>query len=285
MKIGLVTDSTADISARLVEKYRLEVVPALIVLDGKSFADGIEISREEFYNRLPNLKGPATTAAPSVGSFAARYEKLLVAGAQTIFSIHAASSLSGIFNAARLAAESFGGRVRLVDSGQLSLGTGFQVLDAAEAISSGAESQEVATILASIQEGIKLVAALDSLDYLRRSGRVSWAKARVTSLLKLKPIIALAHGNVESLGAVRTTRRADAHLLAVARRCGVISRLAVLHTNAEERARNFLAALAPNLSVEPMLVNVTPVIGAHLGPNGLGFALQTSLSERIRFNQ
>ena len=273
MKTGLVTDSTADIPDDLLSKYKIEVVPAILVIDGESFTDGVDITREEFYARIPFFKNPATTAAPSVGSFIESYEKIFSAGAEKIFSIHAASSLSGIFNSARLAAESFGERVHLVDSGQLSLGVGFQVLESAEAIEKGASVEKIAEMLSTIQERIKLIAALDSLEYLHRSGRVSWTKARVARLLNLKPMIGLAYGKVENLGAVRTERQANIRLMETLREVGSIKRLAILHTNAEERARKFLADFAPSLPTKPLVANVTPVIGAHLGPNGVGFTL------------
>ncbi len=273
MKIGLVTDSIADIPANLLEEHKIEVVPAILVIDGKSYIDGIDISREEFYTRMPAFKSPATTAAPSAGEFMERYEKLFNAGAEKIFSIHAASQLSGIFNAARLAAESFGKRVQLIDSGQLSLGIGFQVLEAAEAIAKGKVFEEINQLLQNIQKRIRLSAALDTLEYLRRSGRVSWAKARMATLLSLKPLIGLASGKVENLGAVRTTRMANLRLMELLREAGNIRKLAILHTNAEERARQFLADFAPSLKREPMVINVTPAIGAHLGPKGVGFTV------------
>jgi len=273
MKIGIVTDSTADIPAALVIKYKIEVVPALLVIDGKSLIDGEGITREEFYTRMPSFKVPATTAAPSAGSFMERYEKLSNAGAEKILSIHASSKLSGIFNAARLAAESFGERVQVVDSEQLSLGCGFQVLAAAEAISRGAVIEEITRLIKGIQGQIRLIAVLDTLEYLRRSGWVSWAKARIGGVLNLKPLIELTHGRVENLGAVRTTRLANIRLLEMAHEMGTIERLAVLHTNAETRARKFLKEFNPILPEKPLLLNVTTAIGAHLGPNGVGFAV------------
>ncbi|MBT7075569.1 MAG: DegV family protein, partial [Anaerolineae bacterium] len=212
MKIGLLTDSIADIPANLLNKYKIEVVPAIIVIDGKSYIDGVDITREEFYTRMPFFKSPATTAAPSAGEFMTRYKKLFSAGAEKVFSIHAASQLSGIYNAARLAAETFGDKIKLIDSGQLSLGIGFQVLEAADFIAEGASVEKISKMLSAFQEHIKLRATLNSLEYLRRSGRVSWTKARVAELLNLKPMIGLAYGKVENLGSVRTTRLANRRL-------------------------------------------------------------------------
>jgi len=272
MKTGLVTDSVADIPEELCRAHQIEVVPITLFIEGQSYIDGETITREEFYERMPTMQTPATTAAPSVGSFIERYEKLFAAGAETIISIHAAAKLSGIFNAARLAAENFGECVHVFNSGQLSLGCGFQVLSAAESIAKDLSVEEILQDLTALQKKIKVIAVLDTLEYLRRSGRVSWAKARIGELLKLKPMIELSYGKVENLGAVRTTRVANKRVLEMLNEVGTLERLAILHTNAEERARQFLAEAAPNLASPPLLINVTPALGAHLGPNGLGFA-------------
>ena len=204
MKIGFVTDSTSDVPANLAEQYGIEVVPALININGKSYADGVGISREEFYTRLPGLKPSPTTSAPSVGSFQERYEKLLKAGADSVISIHPPNELSGIFNAARLAAQEFGPRVKVLDSGQVSLGLGFQVVLAAEAAAKGAIQNEVLALVDSIRKRVRVTALLDTIEYVRRSGRVSWAVAMIGSLLRLQPLLELRYGIVHRLGQART---------------------------------------------------------------------------------
>ncbi len=272
MKIALVTDSTADIPQDLREKHNIDVVPITLHIDGESYIDGITITREEFYRWMPTMETPAQTAAPSVGSFAERYEKLLSAGAEKVISVHVAATLSGIFNAARLAAENFGERVQVFDSGQLSMGIGFQVIVAADAIAANLPSKAVIETMTDLQKKLKLIAVLDTLEYLQRSGRVSWAKARLGSLLDLKPLIEMTYSKVVNIGAVRTTRVANKRVLEMLNDIGPLAQLAVLHTNAEERARQFLADAAPNLPEPPLIINVTPAIGTHLGPNGLGFA-------------
>src|SRR5678815_5041831 len=98
MKLGIVTDSTCDIPNYLLEQYELEVVPSILIIDGKEYADGIGISREEFYRRLPSLRSQPTTAAPSIGEFSARYESLLTRGCDQILSLHAAGTLTSILN-------------------------------------------------------------------------------------------------------------------------------------------------------------------------------------------
>jgi DegV family protein with EDD domain len=272
MRIGLVTDSTADIPADVQEQYGIEVVPALINIDGRSYEDGREISREEFYTRLPGMKPPPTTSAPSVGAFQEKYEKLLRKGVEAVISIHAANTLSGIFNGARLAAQEFGERVKVIDSGQLSLGIGFQVLAAAEGIACGAILDEILPIVDSIQQRVRVMALLESLEYIRRSGRVSWAKAMLGSLLHIQPLVEVRYGIVHRLGQARTHMQGVARLMETLNSFGPVERLAVLHTNAEAAARQLLQEVKGRVPMMPFVVNVTTAIGTHVGPNGLGFA-------------
>jgi DegV family protein with EDD domain len=271
MKIGFVTDSTSDVPADLAEKYGIEVVPALVNINGNSFADGVEITREEFYTRLPNLIPPPTTSSPSVGEFQRRYEKLFKAGADFVVSIHPPNDLSGIFNAARLAAQEFGEKVKVLDSGQLSLGLGFQVILAAEAAAQGAIIDQVLDKVDSVRRRIRLAALLDSIEYVRRSGRVSWAVAMIGSMFRLQPLIELRYGIVHRLGQARTRLQGIDRLVETINSWGPLERLAVLHTNAESAAWQLLEQMKSRVSVPPLLVNVTTAIGTHVGPNGLGF--------------
>lgn len=272
MKIGFVTDSTADLPADLAGQHGIEVVPAIVNIGNNSYSDGVDISRDEFYSRLPNLFPSPTTSSPSVGSIQERYEKLLQAGADFVISIHPPNELTGIFNAARLAAEAFGQRVKVLDSGQLSLGLGFQVMMAAEAAARGAILDEVTALVADVRQRVRLVALLDTIEYIHRSGRVSWAAAKIGGLLRLQPLIELRFGIVHRLGLARTRLEGAERLLDSLYSWGPLERLAVLHTNAESAARALLEQVKSSGIVQPLLVNVTTAIGIHVGPNGLGFA-------------
>ena len=274
MKIGIVTDSTSDIPAYLVEEHNIKVVPTILILDGKEYADGIGITREEFYTRLPSYQTPPTTAAPSIGDFATPYETLLSSGCDHIISIHAASQLTTIINVARQAAQEFPDKVTCIDSGSLSLGLGFQVLAAAEEAELGLKPALDA--IESTRKRLQVSAALDTMEYLKRSGRVPAAVAALGGLLSIKPMIELVDGEVKAIGAVRTTKQADRRILKFLLERGELQRLAILHTNAEPRARNLLNEMMSrarqSVPRDILFVNVTAVIGTHLGPNGLGFA-------------
>ena len=274
MKPGIVTDSTSDLSHYLIEQYELEVVPSILIIDGKEYADGIGISREEFYRKLPSLKTQPTTAAPSIGDFASRYNSLLTRGCDHILSIHAAGALTTIINSARQAAKDFADRITVIDSFSLSLGLGFQVLAAAEAAEMGLPAALDA--IESTRRRLHVFAALDTMENLRRSGRVPAAVAMLGSMLNIKPLIELTNGEVKAIGAVRTTSQANERMSKFLLEGGSLERLAILHTGAEPRAKEFLNVLMQKASQsvprDILMVNVTPVIGTHVGPNGLGFA-------------
>jgi DegV family protein with EDD domain len=277
MKIGFVTDSPSDLPVDLVEHYHIEVIPAILVIDGQEYVDGVELSREEYYRRLPDLRHAPTTAAPSPADFAVRYQKQLDAGCEHVISVHIAERLTSIPNFARNAARDFGGKVTVIESGSLSLGSGFQVLAAAEACEKDLDLAAALAVIRSTRERIRVGAALDTMDYLRRSGRVPAAVTAIGGLLSIKPVVELREGVVRPLSAARTTRHAAEALFDFLRTLGALERLAVLHTGAEGRAQEFTELLLKsearrNLPAEIRIVNVTSLIGTHIGPNGLGFA-------------
>jgi DegV family protein with EDD domain len=271
MITAIVTDSTSDIPDELAQSNQIHIVRNLVIIEGRNLEDGKDISRQELYERLPKMKTPPTTATASSGTYQKLYEKLFRQGASHILSIHASSLLSGIFNAANAAAQAFGQRVRVIDSEQVSLGLGFQVLAAAEAVARGASIENVLSLLEDMRRRIHLIAMLDTLEYVRRSGRVSWARARLGNLLNIKPFIELKAGRVLSLGETRTRSKGVERLKQFLQNLGGLERLAILHTNAEADARQFLANLTIELPEHPLVINVTTVIGTHVGPNGLGF--------------
>ena len=272
MNISIVTDSTSDIPEHLVREYDIQVMPNIVVIEGQSLEDGKDISREEFYQRLPTLDKLPTTATASAGSYQELYERLFQSGTDHILSIHPSVQLSGIMNAANTAAQSFGNKVRVLDSGQISFGLGVQVLAAAEAVSKGEALASVLSRWQNVKKRVRVIAMLDSMDYIRRSGRISWAKASLGSLLQIKLFVEVKDGEVQRFGEVRTRRKGFARLIELGR-SQKLERLAVLHTNSEEDGREILENLDQNLPYPPLLINITTIIGTHVGPNSLGLTL------------
>jgi DegV family protein with EDD domain len=269
MRTAVVTDSTSDIPHGLAQDHRIRVVPNIIVLDGQSIEDDQAFSRREFYQKLPAMKQLPTTATASSGTYGKVYADLFEEGFEAILSIHASSQLSGIYNAASAAAQAFPGRVKVVDSQQVSLGLGFQALAAAEAAAAGLPFDGILESLDRLRPKVRLFAMLDTMEYIRRSGRISWAQAGLGSLLQIKLFVEVRDGSVRRAGEARTRRKGLARLHEILAGLGKPERLAILHTNADDDASWLLESL--DLEFSPLIVNVTTVIGAHVGPNALGF--------------
>ncbi len=269
-KIAIVTDSTADIPENDQITFQIEVVPAILTLDGQTYMDGRDLSRMEFYSRLPSLQRPPTTAAPSIKLFEDTYERLLSSGVERIISIHLPTTLSSMLDVATQAAKSFGERVKVFDSGQVSLGMGFQAIEAASAILKGASFETVLEIVQRARENIRLIALIDTLEFLKRSGRIGWLSAGIGNLLQIKVVLELFNGVVNRLGQVRTRGKALAQLEQIAESWGVLDRMAVAHSAISEEAENFAEKIRHLCRTQPLVIDVTTAIGAHIGPRALG---------------
>lgn len=275
MSIAVVTDSTADISPDLASQYDIQVIPAILMVNGQTYEDGPGISRDELYAMLPTTKDPPTTAAPAISAFQRVYEMLLKQGIQQIISIHVSSTLSSMYNNAVVAAKSVGKHVHVIDSRQVTLGMGFQVLAAAQAARAGMALDEILGVIDDVRRRVHLVAMLDTLEYAYRSGRVSWARTSLTSFFQIKPFVGVVDGDVVRLGETRTRRKGIERLYKMLANLGPLEYLAALHTNAEADAVDVVKHFKSVVADDPLIVNVTSLIGVHVGPNGLGFVAVT----------
>jgi DegV family protein with EDD domain len=264
--IRVVADSNCDLPPELVARYDILIIPSLLNMGDQTYLDGVEISRDEFYRRLPQLNPLPTTAAPASGVFEATFRRC---GSDPVVCITLASAFSAIYNAARLGAEPLGEQVTLVDSQQASMGMGWQVLAAAEAAQAGAPLPEVLACIESVQRRLRLYTALDTVDYLRRGGRASLVSALVSGLLQIKPVLEVRAGQVATIAKVRTLAKARDELIARVEALGPLARLAVLHTAFEAGARELAERLAPRSAEPPLIAEVTAVIGTHIGPGAL----------------
>ncbi len=276
MTIAVVTDSTADISPEIAQENSIRVIPAILVVNGQSMEDGNEISRDELYSQLPTMKVSPTTAAPSLGTFQQAYRFLLKKGASQVISIHVSSKLSSMYSTAVMAARSIGKQVQVIDSRQVTLGMGYQVLGAAQAARAGLDLYEIQKVVADIRSRVHLVAMLDTLLYAYRSGRISWARSNLSALFQIKPFVGLQDGEVVRMGEARTRQKGIERLCKLLADLGSLEHLAVLHTNAEADAIQIMERFKSGVQNNPLIVNVTSLIGVHVGPNGLGFVAVTA---------
>jgi DegV family protein with EDD domain len=272
MSTKIATDSTCDLPDQVVAEYDISVVPCFVNIGNQSYLDGVELSRQEFYQRLPSCETLPTTSAPGIGAFVQLYEQLAAGGAAGIISIHVSANLSNILNSAQLAAERANAvPVTVIDSGQLSLGTGLLVLAAAEAAVTGHSMADIIALLKAKSPQVYSFAALDTLEYLRRSGRVTRLQSSLGSLLKVKPLLKVHAGELE-LERVRTRSKAMGWLVNVVSELGPLEQLGVVHTHAPDRAeelQNQVQHLIP-ASGRQLCEEVTPAIGAHVGPGAVG---------------
>ncbi len=273
MAIRIVTDSTCDLTDAQITQYQISVIPLYIHMDGKSYRDRVDVSRKDFYDRLQGGNPLPTTASPGVETFINQYEALAAQGTTEILSIHISSKLSSMMDVASLAGKEFRSvPVTLHDSRQVSLGMGFIVLAAAQAAAAGAEMKEILEIVNDITSRIHVFAALDTLEYLRRSGRMNFAMAGIGSLLSIKPLLKMYEGQ-PTTEQVRTTARSFERLSSLLREIGPLERVAVVHSNSPEKSNQLIVQNRPYLpSGEILSVDITPVLGAHLGPGAVGFA-------------
>jgi DegV family protein with EDD domain len=273
MSIKIVTDSTCDLPESVIAEYGITVIPLYINVGGQGYLDGVELSREEFYERLPDYDPPPTTASPAPEGFRQIYEGLAVEGATEILSIHISISLSGTVNTAQLGArETKAVPVTVFDSRQLSLGTGFLVVTAAKAAAEGRSMDEIIALLEEQISRTHVFAALDTLKFLRRSGRMSWAMAGLGSMLQIKPLLRMYEGKPTS-ERIRTRKRATERLISLLSDLAPLEQVALVHTHAPDRAedlRQRVQHLLPEGEIPS--VDITPVIGAHIGPDSVGFA-------------
>ncbi len=273
MKIRIATDSTNDLPKKLVEENHISVVPMYINIDDRGYQDGVDITRQEFYDRLPTSDPFPTTAAPGIDQFVKVYKQLAESGAEEILSIHISSSLSAVVDVAKQAAEKFDEiPVTVYDSDQLSLGTGFQALKASQAADQGLSMPEILALIREQSSRSHVFAALDTLEFLKRGGRMNSVMASLGSLLQVKPILTMHAGN-PGAERVRTKDRAIQRLLEMVEQLGPLEEIALVHTNSPQAA-DALWQDARHLfpgKEQPLSVDVTPVLGAHLGPGAVGF--------------
>ncbi len=282
--ISVVTDSTSDLPAQTARDLGIEVVPVLVEADGVIRRDGVDLPREQFFAELPTYRD-CKTAAPSAADFIAAYERQISQGATEILSIHLGRRYSALCDSARVAAQEMTARgvpVRVIDSGTLTICLGWMAQTAAELARQGADASEILRAIDAMRPRGVIYAMADTLKYLRRSGRVSALTAGIGDLLQIKLLVDVRNGEINQMDRVRARSRGIQRLIDAAhelagQRQGV-ERLAVLHSGGDvmddvRRAQASLAGLLPVEQQQMMLI--TPVIGAHFGPLGVGVALLT----------
>ena len=276
MSIAVVTDSTSDLPVDIAKQHGITIVPLNVHIEDETFLDGVTISADEMYRRLPDQKVIPTTSAPSVGSFIEAYEKLSESHDE-IISIHLSSKLSLTHNSAVQAASELnekGAKIEVIDTEQASMALGWIAVQAAEKIASGGSLDEAVALAKSASTRASFTGMVDTLEYLVRGGRIGKAQGFVGSLLRIRPILTLTEGVAHPAGRARNRTKGITRLKEMVAEASPLDKLAILYTtdkNDAEEIANSVAEYSKN--GKPVVAQLGPVVGNYLGPGTLGLGL------------
>jgi DegV family protein with EDD domain len=271
--IGLVTDSNSQLPPELVERYDVEVVPLTIVVDGKEFAEGVDLEADAFYDLFADGAAPSiATSQPSPGHFAAAYQRAVAKGATEILSIHISSALSGTLNSARLATKDAPVPVRLVDTNMSSFGISCCVWEAAAAVRTGASIEEAAAVAEAVGASVGNVFVLSAFDLARTGGRVVLDDAAGADGV---PILSLDGGDLTVVATVRDVAAATDAMAAYCTRAELGDRLRIAVGVADAGVAPLWRALEDRVAEHPSVAEVVryrigPSVGVYTGPGSVG---------------
>jgi DegV family protein with EDD domain len=257
----------------MVEALGIAVVPCYVVFGPESYRDGVELTKEQFYEKLENSLEIPTTATAPPSHYEAVYRRL-AQETDAIVSIHLTARLSGLYSAASVAAGSVPeARVVVIDSEQVTMGYGWMAVAAAEAARRGATLDQVVALVEGMVPRSRVLAALGTLDFLHRGGRVDWVRATLGTFLRIKPIVEVRKGQVQLVERARTMERSLGRLMKLVQSLGPLEHAIVLHTNAPdlaERVADRLEGLLPGW--DRLITQAGVAIASHAGPGAVGIA-------------
>jgi DegV family protein with EDD domain len=275
MAVRVVTDSAADLTAELAAELGVRVVPLTIRFGSEEFVDRQDLTPSEFYARCAASPVLPETAAPSPGAFDAAFRAMFDEGADAVVCVNLSSHLSATMQAAENAARGLEGHdVRVVDSKSVTWGLGSQVVAAARAANDGATADEVVALVEDMVPRTRVYGSLDTLENLKKGGRIGNAQALLGTLLSIKPLIAVADGVVEEAGKTRTRSKALKVLVDKVAEAGPLENLAVMHGSAPDLQEllDLLSAVHPGNDIHVGDIGAT--IGVHGGPRVMGVTFQ-----------
>jgi DegV family protein with EDD domain len=277
-KIAVVTDSTSYIPKEYLEKYNITLLPQILVWGEETFEDGVDMLPDAFYRRLATAKVMPTTSQVPIPKMLQTFSTL-IDQEYSVLGVFLSAKLSGTFQSAMQAREMLTvgkEKVEIVDSYTTAMAMGFLAIKAARASADGASLSECKALVENGRSSTGVYFMVDTLEFLHRGGRIGGAQRLLGTALNLKPILAMQDGKVESIERIRTKRKAMDRLVEiVAEQCAGKStiRLATLHANAPEDARDVLENAAKRLTVaEKVFTEVSPAVGTHTGPGTIGLA-------------
>ena len=276
MAVRVITDSVSDLPASIARELDITVVPANVHFGTQVFKDGVDLTTDQFFERLLNGPDFPTTSQPSVGEFVDAYSRV-AEDADAIVSIHVSGKVSGTVNSARQGAERVEVEcpIEVLDTQQASMGVGLIAMAAARAAQGGAAVDEVLAVAKSATERAQCIALLDTLEFLQKGGRIGKAKALVGTLLKIKPLIMVQDGEVHDFAKERTRRKAIARLERAADEFAPLTSASVMYSTSRDEADALAETLRPLMTGEedPIVVRFGPALGTYVGPDSLGLVV------------
>ena len=275
MAIRIVTDSVADLAPALASANDITVVAAYVIIGGETYADGVEITADDFYARLPGLSSLPTTSQPTIGDFQSVYQQLLDDGHQVV-SVHVSSKLSGTVNSAMQAKAALGDNapIEIVDSQLASIPQGLAVINAAQWAREMSDYQEVARRTRESLSQIHAYVLVDTLEYLQKGGRIGKAAAFLGGMLKVKPILTIRDGEVHPVERPRSTERARNRLAELVRELAPVRQINLCYSTNQAHAIALQSELSSLVSADNLIESrFGPTLGTYLGPDALGVAV------------
>lgn len=273
-RVAVVTDSTACLTPDLLSQSGVRVVPVQVIVDGAVLLDGVDIHSHGIAEALHSAKH-ITTSRPAPQEFLEAYEQAADSGVDSILSVHLSQALSGTLDSARLAARDASVPVNVVDSRTIGMGLGFAALNAAHAAAEGGDLDRVAGVAESTAAGSHVIFYVDTLEFLRKGGRIGKASALLGSALRVKPLLHVLDGEVAPLEKARTSAKALGRLLDIATEYARTPpvQVAVQHLDALERADSLAGQLHERLGVDVVVCEISAVMGVHVGPGTVSVAV------------
>lgn len=274
--IKLICDSLSDIPKELIEKYDIHVVPLTVIFDGKEYIDGIDLSKQEFYKMLRNSEDMPKTSQCTYIQFRDAFKRYLNKGNDILY-IGGSSVASGTFQSAMMAKNDLDGNIYMVDTQNLSIGSGCLLLSAAEMLERKADIKDILNHLENLKESVKVLFTVDTLEYLQKGGRISLAKATIGNMLNIKPVLSIEEGLVKPINQVRGKKQVVSKILSLIKENFgedlTKKRIILGFGDNNKEFNSFVEKLKEDFKIDEIIsVNISTCICAHSGPGIIGIA-------------